>query len=122
MDINATMTAQPKTKRQIDILEIAEVALVEAARINELGAAIQGGGSARTENIGVSRRPFVGPLAVPFSPCPAGDVVTVPGPIEIFRCVSEQHPAREARGRWFAFSGSHKGGQPSRLRHRIGIE
>ena len=122
MDVYAAVAAQPKTKRQIDILEITEIALVEPPCVVERAAPIQSRGSASAEDLGVPGRPAVGPGPMPFPPCPAGDVVAVAGTVEILRRVGQHHLAREARGRRFAIRGGEKSGQPPGFGYRIGIE
>jgi hypothetical protein len=68
MNIHAAVAAQPKAKRQIDILEVTEIALVEPSCVLERAAPIQRRSSAGAEDLGVPGGPAVGPGPVPFPP------------------------------------------------------
>ena len=98
--VEAPVAAQPKAKAEIDVLEIAEILLVEAADLIERVTTIQGGSRTRRKDLDVNSRPLRAAHPVAVAPGAARHVITIARSVEVFRRRLQQHPAREGcRGR-----------------------
>ena len=83
--VEAAVAAQPQAEAEIDVLEIAEVLLVEAADLVERGAPVQRGGGAGGEDLASAAGQLAPARAMAVAPGTAGDVIAVAGAVEIRR-------------------------------------
>src|SRR5207248_1244103 len=85
---------QPQSKAKIDILEVAEITLVETADHVEGGSIVESCRCAGGKHFPVTRRPLAIGHEMTIPPCPTAGVVTVSRPVQSFRLGVEQQSTR----------------------------